>query len=61
MKTVFRYALLLCVVIIPLFFLYKEDDQFPILLGAFLGVTLTYWIAVIVLKIRQKGRKGERD
>ena len=57
MKTIFRYVLLVSVVIISLFFLYKENDQFPILLGAFLGTTLTYWIAVLVIKIRKKARK----
>ena len=61
MKTVFRYVLLLSVVIISLFFLYKEEDQFPILLGAFFGTTLTYWIAVLVIRIRQKGRKRLGD
>jgi len=54
MKTIFRYFLLLGVVIIPLFFLYKESDQFPILVGAFFGVTITYWIAVAILKIKKK-------
>jgi len=57
MKTVFRYVLLLSVVILSLFFLYKEEDQFPIILGASLGVTLTYWIAVLVIKIKQKRAK----
>jgi len=52
MKTVFRYFLLLGIIIIPLFFLYKDPEQFPVLFGAFLGVTLTYWIAVVVLKRR---------
>jgi len=50
MKNVFRYFLLLSVVIIPLFLLYKSDEKFPILLGAFLGVTLTFWITVAILK-----------
>jgi len=54
MKTVFRYFLLLSVVIIPLFVLYKDEEQFPILIGAFLGVTLTYWIAVWIINRRQK-------
>jgi len=54
MKNIFRYFLLLGVVIIPLFLLYKESDQFPILFGAFLGVTLTYWIAVGIFKIKKK-------
>ncbi|MCL1968904.1 MAG: hypothetical protein FWF65_05580 [Bacteroidetes bacterium] len=50
----FRYFLLLSVVIIPLFVLYKDEEQFPILIGAFLGVTLTYWIAVWIINRRQK-------
>jgi hypothetical protein len=54
MKTVFRYFLLLSVVIIPLFVLYKDEEQFPILIGAFLGVTLTYWMAVWFIDRKQK-------
>ena len=57
MKTIFRYFLLLGVVIIPLFFLYKEEDQFPILLGALLGVTLTYWIAVGIIKVHARKKQ----
>jgi hypothetical protein len=57
MKTVFRYFLLLSVVIIPIFVLYKDAEQFPILIGAFLGVTFTYWIAVWIMK-RKENRKG---
>jgi hypothetical protein len=56
MKTVFRYFLLLGVVIIPIFVLYKDKEQFPILLGAFFGVTVTYWVAVGIIS-----RKGERE
>ena len=59
MKTVFRYVLLLGVVIISLFFFFKSEEQFPILIGAFLGVTLTYWTAILVIKLRAKGRKHE--
>ena len=57
MKAVFRYVMLLGIVIIPLFFLYKSDEKFPILVGAFLGVTLTYWMAVWIIKLRAKTRK----
>jgi len=54
MKTVFRYFLLLGAIIIPLFVLLDDDEQFPILFGAFLGVTLTYWIAVWVIRIKSR-------
>ena len=54
MKTVFRYFLLLGVIIIPLFFLLDDPEQFPILFGAFLGVTVTYWIAVWIIKVKFK-------
>jgi len=54
MKTVFRYFLLLGVLIIPLFVLLKDDEKFPILFGAFLGITITYWIAIWVIKMKQK-------
>jgi len=57
MKNLFRYFLILSVIIIPLFFLYKEKDQFPILAGAFIGVTITYWIAVVVLKIKNRNKE----
>ncbi|MDR2971360.1 MAG: hypothetical protein LBU83_05470 [Bacteroidales bacterium] len=54
MKTIFRYFLLLSVVIIPLFVLYQDEEKFPILFGAFLGITVTYWIAVWIMKKREK-------
>jgi len=64
MKTVFRYFLLLSVVIVPLTVLYEGKDKFPILLGAFLGVTVTFWIAVGIMRRKEKGErrkvKGER-
>ncbi|MCL2168195.1 MAG: hypothetical protein FWH59_03605 [Lentimicrobiaceae bacterium] len=58
MKTVFRYFLLLSIVIIPLFVLYKDEEKFPILLGTFLGITITFWGAVGVMKIREKKQRN---
>ena len=57
MKTVFRYFLLLGVLIIPLFALLEDSEKFPILLGAFLGVTITYWIAIWIKERKEKRRK----
>jgi hypothetical protein len=54
MKNIFRYFLLLTVVILPLFLLYKSDEKFPILLGAFFGVTLTFWVAVWIMRKKEK-------
>jgi hypothetical protein len=54
MQTTFRYLLLLGVIIIPLFVLLEDDEKFPILFGAFLGVTITFWIAVWVIKIKSR-------
>jgi len=54
MKTTFRYFLLLGIIIIPLFVLLKDPEQFPILFGAFLGVTITYWVAVWVMQVKKK-------
>ena len=56
MRTVFRYFLLLSAIIVPLTVLYKGDDKFPILLGAFLGTTLTFWVAVAIINRKQKNR-----
>jgi hypothetical protein len=60
MKTVFRYFLLLSAVIVPLTVLYKGDDKFPILLGAFLGVTVTFWVAVGVIGRKQKAKSKKQ-
>jgi len=56
MKTVFRYFLLLGVLIIPLFVLLDDSEKFPILFGAFLGITITYWLAVWIMKVREHER-----
>jgi len=57
MKTVFRYFLLLGVLIIPLFILLEDSEKFPILFGAFCGITITYWIAIWIMKIRSQKEK----
>jgi len=57
MKTTFRYFLLLGIIIIPLFVLLEDTQKFPILFGAFLGITITYWIAIWIQGA--KGRKHE--
>jgi len=55
MKTTFRYFLLLGIIIIPLFVLLEEtSEKFPILFGAFLGITITYWIAIWIMVMKKK-------
>jgi len=54
MKTTFRYFLLLGIIIIPLFLLLDDAEKFPILFGVFLGITITYWIAVWIMKVKKK-------
>jgi mannitol-specific phosphotransferase system IIBC component len=61
MRTVFRYFLLLSVIIIPLFVLLEENEnKFPILMGAFFGVTVSFWVAILIMKIREKKREGAK-
>jgi hypothetical protein len=54
MKTIFYYFLLLGAFIIPLFILFEDSEKFPIMAGAFLGVTLAFWGAIIVMKRKKK-------
>jgi hypothetical protein len=61
MKTVFRYFLLLGVLIIPLFVLLEDDEKFPILFGAFLGVTITFWIAIWIVSMKKKKEEKEKE
>ena len=60
MKTI-RYIFLLGAIIIPLFVLLDHKEKFSILFGAFLGVTVTYWIAVWILTIKSKKKKNEES
>lgn len=57
MKTVFYYFLLLAVFIIPLFVLLEDSEKFPILAGAFLGVTIAFWVAILIMKMKKENRK----
>jgi hypothetical protein len=61
MKTVFRYFLLLAVFIIPLFVLVDDKEKFPILMGAFLGITVTYWGAIWIMKMKGEREKRRKD
>lgn len=54
----FRYLLILAAFILPVFFLYKDENQFFILIGLVFGVTLAFWISHIF--IQRRIRKGEK-
>jgi hypothetical protein len=54
MKTIFYYFLLLGVFIIPLFVLLEDVEKFPILAGAFIGVTIAFWASIFILKKMKK-------
>jgi hypothetical protein len=54
MKTVFHYFLLLSAFIIPLFFLFEHEEKFPILAGVFIGLTIAYWAAILILKAKSR-------
>jgi hypothetical protein len=61
MKNVFRYFLLLGILIIPLFVLLDDSEKFPILFGAFLGVTITFWVAIWIFSMKKKKEEKEKD
>jgi hypothetical protein len=54
MKPLFYYILLLSAFIIPLFVLLEDSEKFPIMAGVFLGVTVAFWGAIIVMKRKKK-------
>jgi len=54
MKTVFHYFLLLGAFIIPLSVLFEHKEKFPILVGVFLGITVAFWTAILLMRKRKK-------
>lgn len=56
---IFRYLLILAAFILPVFFLYKDENQFFILIGLAFGVTLAFWISHIF--IQRRIRKGKKN
>lgn len=52
-QALLRFFLLLAVLILPIFFFYKEDNQFFIMLGITIGVTLAYWIGYAIIRKRK--------
>jgi len=54
MKHLFHYFLLLTAIILPLFILFEHKEKFPILAGLFIGITISYWIAIFFLEKRKK-------
>jgi hypothetical protein len=57
MKNLFHYFLLLTAIILPLFFLFEDEEKFPILAGIFIGISIAYWTAILILEKRKKGRR----
>ena len=58
MKHTFYYFLLLGAVIIPLSFLFEHEEKFPIIMGIFLGMTIAFWGALMVMKKREKKKNN---
>ena len=56
MKNTFFYFLLLAAVIVPLAFLFEHEEKFPIIMGIFLGVTIAFWGAIMVMKKKSKNK-----
>jgi hypothetical protein len=59
MQTVFRYFLLLGAVIIPIFFFFFHEEKFFILLGLFLGITVTFWGVILIKRMRGRNQKAK--
>lgn len=53
MNTLFRYVLLMGVLIIPLHFA-NVDNKFPIMVGALIGGTVAFIIGHLILKRKNK-------
>ena len=53
MQTAFRYVLLMGILIIPLHFS-SIDNKFPIMLGAFIGGTIAFWIGYFIIRRKKK-------
>ena len=53
MQNVFRYFLLLGVYVVPIFFIMEDTEKFPILLFGVLGITIAFWLSIIILKRRK--------
>lgn len=58
MQTAFRYTLLMGILIIPLYFS-NVTNKFPLMMGAFLGGTLAFWIAWFIIRKKQKKENAE--
>ena len=53
MQTAFRYVLLMGILIIPLH-LSSIDNKFPIMLGAFIGGTIAFWLGYFIIRRKKK-------
>ena len=53
MQTAFRYVLLMGILIIPLHFS-SIDNKFPIMLGAFIGGTIAFWVGYFIIQRKKK-------
>lgn len=54
MQNVLRYFILLGIFIIPMHFLMEDSEKFPIMLFGFFGITIAFWGAILIMKLRKK-------
>ncbi|MBP5709426.1 MAG: hypothetical protein J6W84_00395 [Bacteroidales bacterium] len=54
LKHIFRYVVLMGILIIPIYFFFDYQPKFPILMGCFIGGTLAFWIAFLIMKKKGK-------
>lgn len=61
MVAFFRYVLMLAAFLLPIFFLYKEENQFICMFGVFCGVTCGYWLGHFILRRKIKKQKQKEN
>lgn len=54
--TIFRYVLLMGVLIVPIYFA-TINNKFPIMVGCVIGGTIAYWVGFFILKRKKKRQK----
>jgi len=59
MEHLFRLFLLYAVYIVPTYFM-EIEDKFIIQIGGVLGITVAYFVALLILK-RMKKKKGQES
>ncbi len=54
LKHIFRYVILMGILIIPIYFFFDFQPKFPILIGLFAGGTIAFWTGFLILKKKGK-------